>query len=264
MEESDKEINKQHWEARVLVHMASDMYNMNEFLKGRTSLNSTEIHELGDVTGKKLCHLQCHFGQDSISWARAGASVTGIDFSSEAIKAAQQINNQLKLKVKFIESDVLKAAEAVDEKFDIVFTSYGTIGWLPNLDDWATQVCKLLKPGGVFYMIDFHPVVWMFNDELTEIGYSYFNVEKIIEETCGTYADRNADIKTQSIGWNHSLSEISCALIDAKLRIEFLHEFGFSWYNIFPQLKAREEGGYMHEVYGEKMPMMYSFKCIKD
>jgi SAM-dependent methyltransferase len=264
MQQTDLEINKNHWDARVYVHMQSELYNLSGFLKGDTSLQPTEIGELGSVQGKTLCHLQCHFGQDSISWARLGAQVTGVDFSPKAIQAAKSLCKEMNINVNFIESNVLEASSALKgETFDIVFTSYGTIGWLPDLQVWANEVFKLLKPGGTFYMIDFHPVVWMFNDELTEIGYSYFNIERIVEEISGSYADRSADIKTQSVGWNHPISEIINSLTGAGLKMEFMHEFGFTWYNIFPDLLPREQGGFKHSKYGEKLPMMYSFKFHK-
>ena len=264
MEQSDFEINKHHWDARVDLHMVSELYNMPGFLKGEISLQPTEIKEVGSVVGKSLCHLQCHIGQDSISWARLGALVTGVDFSPKAISAAKALNNELKMNVRFVESNVIEASSALKgETFDIVFTSYGTIGWLPDLKVWANEVFSLLKPGGVFYMIDFHPVVWMFNDEITEICYSYSNIERIVEEISGSYADRSADIKTQSVGWNHPISEIIGALNEAGLKMEFMHEFGFSWYNVFADLIPREGGGFKHSKYGEKMPMMYSFKFHK-
>jgi SAM-dependent methyltransferase len=255
--------NIDHWNKRVATHMFSKMYNLDAFLGGKTSLNKTELEELGSVKGKSLCHLQCHFGQDTLSWAREGAKVTGLDFSDLAVEAAKDLSIQTGIPAKFVCANVLDAAKAIDSKFDSVFTSYGTIGWIPELETWAKQIYQLLNQNGVFYMVDFHPVVWMFNNDLTEIEYSYFNVQKIEETEIGTYADKEADIVSQSVGWNHPISEIVSALINAGLKLEFIHEFGFTWYDIFPDLEPRTEGGFTHKKYGEKMPMMYSIKCTK-
>ncbi len=263
MDFTDISKNLDHWNKRVSVHMSSKMYTMEEFLSGKTSLNPTELEELGDVKGKSLCHLQCHFGQDTISWARKGALVTGLDFSDAAIEAGNKLSNQTGIPAKFVCANVLDAAKAIDSNFDIVFTSYGTIGWIPELETWANQIFQLLKQNGVFYMVDFHPVVWMYNNELTEIEYSYFNVQKIEETETGSYADKDADIISESVGWNHPISEIISALINAGLNLEFIHEFGYSWYDVFSDLEPRNEGGYKHKKYGEKMPMMYSIKCRK-
>lgn len=259
MEASDINMNKAHWNPRVEVHLESDLYNMAAFRNGKSSLNPTELEELKDVVGKRLCHLQCHFGQDSLSWVREGAEVTGLDFSETAIETARQLSKELNLPAQFVCANVLDASKVLRNDFDIVFTSYGTIGWIPDLKPWAEQVYKLLKPGGVFYIVDFHPVVWMFNNDLTEVGYSYFNVERIVEETSGTYADREADLKSTSVSWNHPLSEITSSLISSGLEMKQMHEFGFTWYDVFPDLEPRPEGGFRHKTYGEKLPMMYSF-----
>lgn len=263
MDSIDISKNIDHWNKRVNLHMASRMYNLPAFLVGKTSLNPTELEELGIVTGKSLCHLQCHFGQDTISWAREGAEVTGLDFSDKAIEAGNKLSIQTGISAKFVCANVLDAAKAIDSNFDIVFTSYGTIGWIPELETWAKQIYQLLKQNGVFYMIDFHPVMWMYNNDLTEIEYSYFNVQKIEETESGSYADKDADITSTSVGWNHPISEIVSALINSGLKFEFIHEFGFSWYDIFADLEPRIEGGFKHKKYGEKMPMMYSIKCSK-
>jgi SAM-dependent methyltransferase len=236
---------------------------MEQFKNGESSLCETEIAELGSVSGKSLCHLQCHFGQDTLSWARLGAEVTGLDLSPEGIESAQTLAKDLNLSATFVQGNVLEASHIINNRFDIVFTSYGTVIWLHDLLSWARQIASLLDQGGFFYIIDFHPVAWMFDEKLEKIKYSYFNVERIVEVTEGTYADRAAELRKTCITWNHSLSEITDALIQAGLRINFLHEFGFSWFNVFENLVSRPAGGFFHREHGEKIPLMYSIKATK-
>ena len=145
------EANKKLWNQRTIVHKDSSFYNLAGFKAGENVLTPIELNELGDVKGKKMLHLQCHFGMDSLNWARLGADVTGVDLSDEAIKEAKQLNDELAMNAKFICCNVYDLKEHLDEKFDIVFTSYGTIGWLPDLDKWAGLIAHYLKPGGTFY-----------------------------------------------------------------------------------------------------------------
>lgn len=257
------EENRQAWNKRTAVHKDSVFYDLDSFKKGKTSLNKIELEELGDVKGKSLLHLQCHFGMDTMSWARAGADCTGIDLSDEAINLAKQINAELKLNTEFICCNVYNLKQHLDKKFDIVFTSYGTIGWLPDLDAWADIVAHFLKPGGTFYIADFHPALWMMDDNFEHIKYNYFNTEVITEEISGSYSDRDAPIKSIEHGWNHPFSEIINALLKHKLQIQQFNEFSFSPYNCFNNLEQGEDGMWRIKGMDEKMPVMYSIKAIK-
>ena len=183
------EINRQSWNSRIETHIKSEFYDLDSFLKGRSSLNDIELNLLGDIKGKNVLHLQCHFGQDTISLSRLGAEVTGVDFSDKAIESARQIAKETGSNAKFICCDIYDLPNHLDEKFDIVFTSYGTIGWLPDLDKWAKVIANFLKPNGQFVFVEFHPVVWMFDDDFEKIAYSYFNTGAIVETENGTYAD---------------------------------------------------------------------------
>src|SRR5205085_9859662 len=165
---------------RTTVHKDSSFYNLAGFKNGETVLTPIELNELTDVKGKSMLHLQCHFGMDSLDWEKRGAEVTGVDLSDAAINEAVALNNELKLNAKFICSNVYDLKDHLDEKFDIVFTSYGTIGWLPDLDQWSGIVSHYLKPGGTFYIAEFHPVLWMFDDDFTYIKYYYINRELIL------------------------------------------------------------------------------------
>lgn len=180
--------NRESWNKRTPIHKASVFYGLDGFKKGATSLNKTELEELGDVKGKKLLHLQCHFGMDTLSWAREGAIVTGVDFSEDAIVSARELAEELHLPATFICSNVydLLQHQELAGSFDMVFTSYGVIGWLPDLNQWAAVIAFLLKPGGLFYMAEFHPVVWMMDEHFDFIKYYYHNAEIIEEDLTGT------------------------------------------------------------------------------
>ncbi|MFN0203519.1 MAG: class I SAM-dependent methyltransferase [Bacteroidia bacterium] len=254
------EANKALWDERVGVHVASDFYQVSEFEKGLNTLNETELTELGEVKEKSLLHLQCHFGMDTLSWARLGANVTGLDFSEKAIEKARELAKVHAPSAKFVCANVYDAPQHLSEVFDIIFTSYGTIGWLPDLAQWAAAIRKLLKTGGVFYIVDFHPFVWMLDDSFQQFFYSYFNVEVIETEIEGSYADRYAALKAKEYGWNHPISDIITALRNEGLQLDFFHEFDFSHYNCFPNMKQIAQGKYIFEHFEHKIPYMYSLK----
>ena len=274
------EANKHLWNQRTAVHKDSSFYNLAGFKAGENVLTPIELNEAGDVKGKKMLHLQCHFGMDSLNWARLGADVTGIDLSDEDIKEAKQLNDELGLNAKFICCNVYDlhpknaeysktppsaTADRLEgrEAFDIVFTSYGVIGWLPDLDKWAEIISYYLKPGGIFYMAEFHPVVWMFDDEFTHIKYAYENQEVIVTENEGTYTDRNAEIKGKEYSWNHSISEVLNALINAGLKIEMFNEHMYSPYPCFRNTIESEKGHWHIKRMEGKIPMVYSLKATK-
>jgi len=144
------ETNKTTWNDKVKVHAKSDMYDLDAFKKEKSSLMPYELEALGDVSGKSLLHLQCHFGQDTLSWSRMGAKFTGVDLSDEGIKLAHNLNDELKLDAEFVCCNVLDTSEFVKNTFDIVFTSYGVIGWLPDLKPWGRMIAERLNKGGTF------------------------------------------------------------------------------------------------------------------
>lgn len=257
------EANKDGWNKRTGIHKDSEFYDLEGFKKNRNSLNNIELEELGDVKGKSLLHLQCHFGQDSLSWAALGADVTGLDFSEEAIATAKNLSLEMKLDASFVCANVYDTCAVVMGQFDIVFTSYGTIGWLPRLKPWAEIIAAKLKPGGFFYIADFHPVLWMLDDDMKQLKYSYFNDEVIVTQQKGTYTDREAPIEYTEYGWNHPLSDILNSLIGAGLQIEFLHEFPFSPYNCFANVEQHEDGMWRFKDKGNRFPMMYTIKAYR-
>jgi SAM-dependent methyltransferase len=260
------EANKKLWNTRTSFHAASDFYNVEEFKKGKTSLRSIELTELGDleVKGKSLLHLQCHFGMDTLSWARAGARATGVDISDESIKLAQKLNDELHLDAQFVCANVYDIRKHIDEQFDVVFTSYGTVGWLPDLNKWAEVISQSLKKGGTFYIADFHPVLWMFDDLFQEIIYPYFNSGVIRSELQGTYADRNADVSSVEYGWNHSLSEIMNSLIKNGLKITAFNEYPYSPFNNFRNMEEVKKGLYGVKSLRGRLPMVFTIRAEKE
>lgn len=257
-EENYKVINKQTWNNKVAVHVASEFYDMKSFLDGKNSVPKIDMTLLGDIKKKTILHLQCHFGQDTLSLERLGAKCTGIDLSDKAIEKAQELNIKLGLKAKFICCDVYDSPNHLDEKFDVVYTSYGTIGWLPDLDKWAKVISHFLKPNGKLVFVEFHPIVWMFDNDFKFIQYSYFNTQEIIEEETGTYADRNVKIEYKTITWNHPLSEVFQALLNNGMQIEHFEEYNYSNYNCFNDTEEFEKGKYRIKSLEDKIPMMYS------
>jgi ubiquinone/menaquinone biosynthesis C-methylase UbiE len=257
------EINRQSWNNRIDVHLNSEFYNLDGFLKGNSSLNDIELNLLGDITGKSILHLQCHFGQDSISLGRLGANVTGIDLSDKAIESAVRIALETNTNTKFICCDLYELPNYLDEQFDIVYTSYGTIGWLPDLDKWAQIVSRYLKPGGQFVFVEFHPVVWMFDDNFEGVGYRYFNSGAILETESGTYADKNADITQSYVMWNHGIAEVVNSLIRNGLELQSLDEFDYSPHNCFNKAIEVEPKKFRIKHLDDKIPMVYSIKALK-
>lgn len=257
------EINRQSWNNRTDIHVKSEFYDLTGFLKGNTSLNEIELNLLGDITGKTILHLQCHFGQDTISLSRLGAEVTGVDLSDKAIENAMQIAKDTKSTANFICSDIYDLPNHLEKQFDIVFTSYGTIGWLPDLDKWAKIVSNYLKPNGQFVFVEFHPIVWMFDDNFEKVKYNYLNTGAIVETENGTYADKSANIAQEYVMWNHGLSEVINSLIKSGLELNSLDEFDYSPYNCFSKTIEIEPKKYRIEHLDNKIPMVYSILASK-
>ncbi len=257
------EANKYNWNQRTTVHKDSAFYDLAGFKAGASVLTPIESDELGNVSGRSLLHLQCHFGMDTLDWARRGAKVTGVDLSDVAIGEANKLSSEMGLDARFICCNVYDTSLHIKDQFDIVFTSYGTIGWLPDLAPWAAMIFERLKPGGRFYIAEFHPVVWMFDDDFTHIKYSYENQEVIVTESEGTYTDRNADIKGKEYSWNHSISEVLNALINAGLKIEMFNEHMYSPYPCFRNVVEFEKGKWHIKGLEGKIPMVYSLKAIR-
>lgn len=243
--------------------MQSEFYDLPAFLKGNTSLKDIELELLGNIKGKSILHLQCHFGQDTISLNRLGAETLGVDLSDVAIEKAIELSAKTKSSARFICHDVYDLPHHLNEKFDLVFTTYGTITWLPDLDQWAKVIAHFLKPKGQFIFVEFHPVVWMFDDDFKQIGYPYFNTQAIVESEEGTYADRSADLALNYVSWNHPMSEVVNSLLGHGLEINLLHEYDYSPYNCFRNTEEFEPNKFRIKHLDNKIPMVYAIKATK-
>ena len=265
------ETNRERWDELVAVHAAtSSDYNLEGFKNGDIRIRDIEREEVGEVAGKSLLHLQCHFGLDTLSWARLGAQVTGIDFSGEAITLARSLSQELHIPATFVLSSVYDLPQTLDAagQFDIVYTSFGVIGWLPDLKPWGQIIAHYLKPGGMFYIAEAHPFMWTFDESSPDfkLKYSYFSHEPIVSVVENSYADKNAKVQhTTEYGWNHSFSEILGSLRDAGLRIDFLHEYPFCAWECFPNMSKGADGWYRiaDPDKANMIPLTFTLKATK-
>ncbi|MFT5215933.1 MAG: 2-polyprenyl-3-methyl-5-hydroxy-6-metoxy-1,4-benzoquinol methylase [Glaciecola sp.] len=257
------EVNKTTWNEKVRIHANSNMYDLEAFKKGKSSLMSYEQKALGNVKEKSLLHLQCHFGQDTLSWSRLGAKCVGVDLSDTGINLAKELCEELKLDANFFCCNVLDTSELVKDEFDIVYTSYGVIGWLPELKPWGKMIAEKLNPGGVFYMVEFHPIVWMFDylEQKPIMKYGYMQDEVIYEEYDGTYANQDSKMISKEYGWNHGLSEVVNALTEAGLHIDYLNEHNESPYDVLPDLIKTDSG--MYKTKDQLYPLIFEIKATK-
>lgn len=257
------EANRRIWNLRTEAHKTSEFYDVEGWKQGRSSLTDIERLGLGEVAGKKILHLQCHFGMDTLSLARLGARVTGCDISDNAIDYARQLARESNLDARFVRCNLYDLPQHLKGKFDIVFTSFGAVGWLPDLEPWAAVIDHFLKKGGRFFIAEFHPIIWMLDDNMEFIQYAYHNDGVIATEQTGTYADRDADIAYTDYGWNHSLSEVINPLLRRGLQLEFLNEYSYSPFNCFAKMVQGPDGHYRIRGLEDKIPMVYSFSARK-
>lgn len=264
-------MNRDWWNEAVEVHVRSrgpEGYDVNGFKQGRSSLQSVERTEVGDVRGRKLLHLQCHFGLDTMSWARLGAEVTGVDFSENGIEWAKRLAAELRIPARFLLSNVYDLPRVLEEEFDVVFSSYGAINWLPDLAAWARIVAGYLRPGGFLYLIDAHPFARIFYDEAdaTDLRYAspYWKPEPMRITEDGTYADKDAHFEHRTtIEFQHPIGVILDAVIDAGLQLEFLHEFPFCAWEMFPFMDKGEDGYYRLRGDSDRIPLLFSLRARK-
>ena len=261
--------NRALWDEWTAINYRSDFYRVADFKAGLNKLRAYEMAEVEPVRGKDLLHLQCHFGLDTLCWARLGARVTGVDFSTAAISQAQALAQDVGLDARFVQSDIYELPQHLEGTFDVVYTSRGVLGWLPDIESWARVAAHFVKPGGFFYITEIHPVAQVFDDDEgvrdLRLRYPYFSQpEPISTPTRGSYADRNARVTQEfEYGWSHGLGEIVTALTAAGLHIDFLHEFPFAEWPI-SFLEPAPEG--THRLPPEddgKLPLFFSLKASK-
>lgn len=263
--------NRDWWNEAVEVHVRSqgpEGYDVEGFKRGRSALLPIERDEVGDVRGKKILHLQCHFGLDTLSWARLGADVTGVDFSEKGIEWAKSLASELRIPARFLLSNVYDLPQVLTESFDIVYSSYGTINWLPDLGAWARIIASYLRPGGFFYLIEAHPFARIFDDERDatdlRVAGPYWQGGPVRIEEDGTYADKNAHFEHRvTIEFGHTMGTIIDSVIEASLRLEFLHEFPFCAWEMFPFMDKGEDGYYRLQGDGDRIPLLFSIRARK-
>jgi SAM-dependent methyltransferase len=260
--------NRTLWNTWAEVHVGSAFYDVEGFKAGRSSLHPIEIEEVGDVTGKSLLHLQCHFGMDTLSWARRGAEVTGVDFSDRAIKLATSLAQELEIPARFVHADIDGLPAVLDGAFDIVFTSYGVLYWLPDLRRWAEVVAHFLQPGGTFAIVEFHPFSAVFDPESDaglQVTFPYFpGPEPLRFETSGSYAAATPGYEGVEYGWTHPLSEVVNALLAAGLRIVSQREFPYTYEQRFPFMERGDDGCWrLPGALDGTIPLLFSLRATK-
>ena len=267
-----REINRANWNDRAPIHWASDDYGIQRFIEDPRHISQTvalDRDSVGDVGGKTLLHLQCHIGTDSLSWARLGAEVTGIDLSDASIDAARRLSAESGTPGRFLVSEIYDSPAALPgEQFDAVYTGVGALTWLPDVRRWAEVVAHFTKPGGTFFIRDGHPVMWSLDQERGDgqlsIIDTHFEIETPLVDDAGyTYTGPERLEHNQTHEWNHSLGQTVTALIDAGLQIEFLKEHTYVQWKALPSLLQGEDGLWRLPDRPERLPMMFSIKARK-
>jgi SAM-dependent methyltransferase len=260
--------NRANWDERTPTHVRSGFYDVEGWLRDERGPRPREVAALGDVTGLRLVHLQCHFGVDTLAWARAGATVTGLDFSPVAIEAAVDLARRAGLAARstFVCADVLDAASALaPQQFDIVYVSLGSLGWLPSVGRWADQVAALLVTGGRLYLHDGHPLSAALAVDSLEIERSYFEEpEPFVEEASDTYTgDGGAVTSTTTYEWNHSLGEIVGALVRNGLVVDALDEHDWTVWRRYDWLVEADDDRWSVPAGRPRIPLSFTLLAHK-
>jgi len=266
------EANRRRWDELARLHPGTDFYryHLDRIRAGGTSLQPFEIEQVGDVSGKSLLHLQSHIGTETVSWAKLGARVTAVDFSASALEHVGRLAAELGQSVRCVESNVYDLPAVVDDTFDVVYTSWGVLGWMPDLPAWAAVVSKMVRPGGIFYLAEFHPVMWLFDETSEELRmrYSYFQDEPFVEEADGSYADRDAKLEHRtSYGFEYPLGKVVTALIEQGLRVEFLREYpgcGPKLLEVLVRDERSDERWHVLPPELPQLPLSFSLRARKD
>ena len=269
MSDNYLQANRDLWDQWTDQHAESPFYDLPGFKAGKDRLRSIELDEIGGlVSGRSLLHLQCHFGMDTLAWARRGAVVAGIDFSPKSIELARSLAEKLNIRAEFVCSDIEHLPDVLSGQFDIVFTSYGILHWLRDLKRWGQVIAHFLKPGGIFYIVEDHPFMRVFssspNDAELHAVNPYFFDQNPDDLESGDYATSGDQQRFQYYLWNHSLGEVLGALISAGLQIEFLHEFPYAARAKFPMMERGEDGWWrLTTEQHRRIPLLFSLQARK-
>lgn len=261
--------NRASWDERVDLHLrdTTGVYPIEAFRAGADTLTPIEAAEIGDVRGKRVLHMQCHFGMDTISLARRGAEVTGLDFSPKAIAAARGFAAELGVAARFVEGNVYDAPAVAGSGYDMVFTTWGTIIWLPDVLRWAGAVAGCLAEGGILYLADGHPSMMLLTerDGRLEVGWPWRNApdDPSVEDETQSYAGDGTPLRnSRTFGWSHPLGEVLAALMASGLSLEFLHEHEMIPWQAFPSMVR--QGSMFVQAPGQiRVPLGYSLMAVK-
>jgi len=260
------EVNRRYWDELADLHVTSDFYDVAGFKAGRNALHDFERRAVGDVAGKCLLHLMCHFGMDTLSWARLGAQVTGFDFSLKAIELARSLAADCGIEASFVCCDLDELPQRLSGVFDVVFTSAGVLAWVPDLTRWGEVVAHFLAPGGLFYVRDFHPVGMMFDAEadVPLVADDGFGTREAVRwENHGASYAVGEGVKTPfHYEWAYNLSDVINALVDAGLRITSVREYPFCTFR-WHRFLERSDDGFWRWPGGLPVSLMFSIRATK-
>jgi len=261
-------LNKAWWDERVPVHAAGDFYDLEGFVAGRDTLLPFEPETVGDVTGLDLVHLQCHMGLDTLSWARRGARVTGLDFSAPAIETARGLAQRIDVDARFVVADAYDAVEVLGQTYDVAYQSLGSLNWHPDMDRWAAILDTLLRPGGRYCLLEAHPLAWVLDDDGDQVAYDYFTVPEgeRIADAGGSYADMTAaTVNNETIEFGHTLSGVISSLLGAGFVLDRFAEYPFTVSPMWPWLEERAAPTrtFWAPEGRPSLPMMYSLVVRK-
>ncbi len=265
-------INLTSWNERVPAHAASPGYAVNRFLEDPGHISDVvrfDAERLGDISGLRGVHLQCHIGTDTLSLARLGARMSGLDFSAPALDEARRLAERTGTEIEYVEAEVYAAADVLEPgSFDFVYTGIGALCWLPNVRPWAQVISELLRPGGWFFMREFHPVLWSLADRtdgLLLIEHPYFETdEPLVWEEGGTYVPTDAVFQsTTTHEWNHGLGEIVSALTEAGLHLTMFVEHQSAPLEIQGFQMERADDGWRLTDRPWRLPLTYTVRAVK-
>ncbi|WP_125761536.1 class I SAM-dependent methyltransferase [Companilactobacillus hulinensis] len=266
--------NQENWNDRAEVHVKSKFYDVDNLIKNKSEISTVVKHDYDvlkpflpnqSISGLDLLHLQCHIGTDTLSWKRLGSKKTfGLDFSENSLHYARHIAEQAQADITYVKGDARFASSKISDKFDVVVTSIGTITWLPDLQDWANSIYELLKDGGTFMIRDDHPILSALNFESMNITANYFNTNVDTYESDESYTD-NVGPKithTKNHNWNHDFQEITSALLNAGLNIEFLGEYPKTEWQALSNL-VQTDDGYVLPKDAPQIPLTFAIVAKK-
>lgn len=264
--------NLDNWEARVPIHTGEHGYDLERFVRDPAALSDVVAHDapaLGDLSGQRVLHVQCHIGTDTLSLARLGGDVTGVDFSPSALAAARGLAARAGPPVRYVKSTVDEIPTRLKEAFDLVYTGVGALNWLPSVRRWAEIVSTMLVTGGRLFLREFHPMLNALDDgrddTLLVVEHPYFEMPEATRwESTRTYGGRGAVRQPVTYEWNHGLGEVVQAVLDAGLRLTRLEEHREAESPFFDWMVPTERGGHVLPERPERLPLMYTLEAVKD